>query len=692
MQAVTQHRTGAGAWFGRAVLKTLPVLYGATIVAAYAYDVYRQLTSGTLSPGLFIIPLVIGIPFVLGWLIDRKHRGHTIALLFLVMAYSVSSGMLAAIGGPVGEFLPARYFPALESVRLVLQHTMWIPGVFIPLFFMPLYFPTGRLLSRRWRVLVLLSLFYMGWLFMTTLFRPWPWPAGGIFDERAYNGIAALEPFFDAMYTPILITFSAVWAVICTGVFLRYRSSRGVERMQLKWPLFAVLFYVCVAVLFALFPSVMELDGHYGYPITWSMAMVFPISVGIGILRYNLWDIDILLNRTLVYGSLTALIVGVYIAVAGGLGVLFQTRANALSGLVAAGIIAVLFQPVRDALQRRVNRLLYGERDDPAAVLTRVAHHLQSAETPAAILPSLVQTIARTLKIPHVAIWLPEKVGPTAPLAAWGEAPDQVQTIPLNYQQEVIGRLVVAPRGPEERFSRRERELLATIAALTATTVRAVQLSDELRRSRRRIVTAREEERRRLRRDLHDGLGPQLASQTLGLEAIDQLIPTNPQKAHELLVSLKAQAQEAILDVRRLVYDLRPPALDDLGLVGALRQSASRYEAGSLRFSFDVDEPLPTLPAAVETAAYRIALEAMTNVMRHAQATLCLIGLRCEDGHFIVTVRDNGKGLREAQQSGVGLQAMRERAGELNGQCVIQALPAGGTLVQAGLPLEAGDA
>ncbi len=273
-------------------------------------------------------------------------------------------------------------------------------------------------------------------------------------------------------------------------------------------------------------------------------------------------------------------------------------------------------------------------------------------------------------------------------VAFWGEAPDHLETIPLTFQKEVIGDLVVAPRGPQEQFNRDEQDLLATIAALTATTVRAVQLSDELRRSRQRIVTAREEERRRLRRDLHDDLGPQFASQVLGLEAVAQLMPTDPEKAQVLLDSLKSQAQEAIQDVRRLIYDLRPPALDDLGLIGALQQSASRYESRVLRFSFDVPEKLPELPAAVETAAYRIAQEAMTNVVHHASATRCTVRLFCSNTHLIVEVSDNGRGLPDNYQTGVGLQAMKERTTELNGELEIQSLPDGGTWVQASFPLE----
>jgi signal transduction histidine kinase len=478
----------------------------------------------------------------------------------------------------------------------------------------------------------------------------------------------------------------------------RYRRLyTPLERQQTKWVVYGLGLWIASLVLLG------SLDDYvHNQPATapapwwsplqdvsWSLSLnIVPIAFTLAIMRSRLWDIDILINRTLVYASLTALIVAMYVVIVGGLSTLFQTQTNTLSGLVAAAIIAMLFQPLREHLQRRVNRLLYGERDDPAAVLARLAHHPETADTPTAVLPNLVHTIAHTLKIPHVAIWLPVGVEQMEPVAVWGAAPEHVQAIPLIYHKEAIGQLVVAPRGPQERFSQHEQELLATIAALTATTVRAVQLSDELRRSRQRIVTAREDERRRLRRDLHDGLGPQLASQMLGLEAVAQLMPINPEKAQSLLNSLKMQAQDAILDVRRLVYDLRPPALDDLGLIGALRQSASRYETDLLRFSFDIPQTLPELPAAVETAVYRIAQEAMTNVVRHAEATRCTVRLCCTDAHVLVEVRDNGCGLPQNHQSGVGLQAMKERTTELNGQYVLASLPDGGTLVQARLPLE----
>ena len=673
-------------------LKTVLILFSVIVVLSYAYTLFVSLTTDKIPVVRMVMPvIIITVPFLLGWLIDKKHPGHKIALLFLIMAYSLAVSTIAAGIRYLNESLTTPHADLVHTITLVIGHISWLPGLYFPMFLIPLYFPTGKLLSPRWRVLVIIILVIQLWSAVTVIFRPWPWPAYGIPDTRSINGIPSSEPFFDTAWNIMTILGVPLLLLIPLAMYLRYRRSQGVERMQMKWPFLAIIFLLLTALIFWALPDLSAFDAELGYPFVWSMAMLFPISIGIAILRYRLFDIDILINRTLVYGSLTGLIVLIHMAIVSGLSAMFQSQNNIASGLVATAVIATLFQPLRERLQRGVNRLLYGERDDPAAVLTRLAQQVETADTPAGILPNLVQTIAHTLKIPHVAIWLPTGENQFEPAAVWGESPEHVELLSLTYQNEIIGHLVVAPRGPHEAFKRGEQQLLNTIAALTANTVRAVQLSDELRRSRRRIVTAREDERRRLRRDLHDGLGPQLASQTLGLEAVAQLMPANPEKAQALLSSLKIQAQEAMLDVRRLVYDLRPPALDDLGLVGALQQSASRYATGELRFGFDLPATLPELPAAVETAAYRIAQEAMTNVVRHAGATLCTVRLSCRDAHLIVEIRDNGRGLSPDYPSGVGLQAMKERTTELNGQFLLESLPDGGTLVRAKLPLEVQD-
>src|SRR5262249_30976412 len=196
----------------------------------------------------------------------------------------------------------------------------------------------------------------------------------------------------------------------------------------------------------------------------------------------------------------------------------------------------------------------------------------------------------------------------------------------------------------------------------------AVRLTADLRRSRERLVAALEEERRRLRRDLHDGLGPQLASQTLTLTAARQLLRQDPDQAEALLAAAIQHAQAAVNDIRRVVYGVRPPALDDLGLAGALRAQAAEYGASGVRFSVSVPESLPPLPAAVEVACYRIAQEALHNVVKHAQATRCALTLSV-NGALELEVADDGRGLPAQPRAGVGLGSIRHRAAQVGGQC-----------------------
>jgi signal transduction histidine kinase len=234
--------------------------------------------------------------------------------------------------------------------------------------------------------------------------------------------------------------------------------------------------------------------------------------------------------------------------------------------------------------------------------------------------------------------------------------------------------------------------LLEQIAQQAAPAVHAYRLTADLHHSRERIIVAREEERRRLRRDLHDELGPTLASQTFKLDAALDWLDRDPVAARKLLGEVKAQTQATVADIRRLVYELRPPALDELGLVGALRAHVqSLTAANGLHVTVDAPPDLPPLSAAVEVAAYRIALEALTNVVRHAQAHACQVHLAVVEESLQLDIADDGLGLpaetRRETQAGMGLTSMRERADELGGTCVIENRPGGGTRVYAELPI-----
>jgi signal transduction histidine kinase len=361
------------------------------------------------------------------------------------------------------------------------------------------------------------------------------------------------------------------------------------------------------------------------------------------------------------------------------LGGVLRDRASFAASLVAAGVVAVLLAPLRARLQRGVDRMLYGERRDPYAVMSQLGRRLEQA-APEQVLPALVEEVAATLKLPRVAIELSD--GAAATHGAGGGAP---LVLPLTFQSRQVGLLTLSPRGFREEFSRAERDLLDGVARQLGVAAYAVGLTADLQRSRERLVTAREEERRRLRRDLHDGLGPLLAGVSLQIGAARNLLRGDPGAAEVLLARLDGQTQGAVADVRRLVDDLRPPALDELGLVSAIREQAARFE-GKLTVSVEVIGELGDLPAAVEVAAYRIATEAITNSARHAGAQVCHVYLSL-DGALEVEVRDDGRGLPAHVKPGVGLSSIGERTAELGGTWSIGPCPGSGTVVTARLPV-----
>src|SRR5215203_1239817 len=437
------------------------------------------------------------------------------------------------------------------------------------------------------------------------------------------------------------------------SLILRLRRARGDERQQLLWFLYAavpaaaglsaiilafIVFRFTADLLFSTIrvPSPWLTFFSDVYYISLVALLLLPLFTYIAISRHGLYDIGRLINRTLVYSALTACIAGIYALAVGGIGTVFEARGNLGVSLLAAVLVTVLFQPLRSRLQRGVNRLMYGERDDPYAVTYRLGRRLEATLAPEGVLPTVVETIAQALKLPYVAILLREGEGFRS-AAAYGSPTAEPEAIPLVYQREEIGRLVIAPRAPGEGFSDADRRLLEDLARQAEVAVHAVRLTADLQRSREHLIATREEERRRLRRDLHDGLGPTLASLALKLDAARKLVSRKPEEAEVLLLHLTEQTEDTVMDVRRLVYGLRPPALDDLGLVAAIRQQAENQGfvaheglSGAARdrvsgdavlvFSLEAPGDLSTLPAAVEVACYRIAQEAITNVARHSRA------------------------------------------------------------------------
>jgi signal transduction histidine kinase len=312
----------------------------------------------------------------------------------------------------------------------------------------------------------------------------------------------------------------------------------------------------------------------------------------------------------------------------------------------------------------------------------------------------MVATIARTLKLPYVAIEFGQE-DEAQVVASFGEAPYETVEFPIGYQGQNIGCLQVAPRLRGETFGEKDKILLENIARQAGAAAQAAKLTADLRRSRQGLVTAREEERRRLRRDLHDGIGPTMAGQTLKLDAAIDLILGDPgsgqdpdlEEAIKMLTEVKEQTQETVKKVRQIVYALRPPSLDDLGLVAAIQAHIGQLAVSRQGLDIYLETSprnFPRLSAAVEVAAYRIVLEGLTNVINHAQAQECVVKLSVPEndaGMLTLEIKDDGIGIPKEKPAGVGLTSMRERVEELGGNFSIESIQAKGTHIFAQIPL-----
>jgi signal transduction histidine kinase len=597
------------------------------------------------------------------------------------MAYFCSL-MLLTFGGAVFGFL--EYAPPTTLVWNLAFYSLFFLGQvsFLTFFYL---FPSGRFVPRwtRWCAL-LYAVYWVVWIFFQ-------------------GGLASGTPG----YLFLLFLLTAVIAQV-----YRYRSvSTRAERQQTKWVVFgfalAILLFIFTQLIFFLLPPDLNNSPAVNYLLgggsVYLSFMLIPIFIGIALFRAQLFDIDIIIKRTLVYGILTTFVIGIYVLVVGYLGALFHTNGNLVISLIATGIVAVLFQPLRDLLQRGINRLLYGQRDEPYVVLAGLGQRLKSTLEPDAVFSTIVETVKEALKLSFVAIEVKE--GTSFVQAASSGAPPlkEVLRLPLVYQSNQVGTLIIAPRGRDDALTPADIRLLDDLTQQIGNAVHTVRLTadlqaltGDLQRSREHLVTAREEERRRLRRDLHDGLGPMLSAIMLNIGLVRTIYRRDPETTDTLLNQLEEEIELIIGDIRRVVYNLRPPALDELGLVGAIREYVARLgneeQASNVALKVTVEAPdsLPPLPAAVEVAAYRIVQEAVTNVIRHALAHSCYVRFQVQDA-LKIEVSDDGKGIEDADRTGVGLNSMFERAEELGGTLTINKVSPCGTQITACLPL-AGEA
>ncbi len=590
----------------------------------------------------FAIPgwyLAVRVPkVVFGWLLLAAAVGH--ALAGASWAYLIASEV-GARGFPAPSFAAWLVAPGTAIEVPVLAAVLAL-------------YPDGAR-PRGWLGLAAVVSVILGTLgFLDSFFDP--------LTELAKDSSSPLADLHNPIGTDLFnrLDHGGVLLMAPSGIgadlviLARWLRARGELRQVLGWLVLATF----ASVLFT--PLIFLGSAFFLLSVQLPTFLVL-VALVAATLRHRVYGIEVIVSRAFVYLALATLVAAIYAGIIG-VSVFIAGDVSLAVSCLAAVVAALVLAPARSRVERLFNRLLFGERDQPYAVLSRVAAQLESAGAEESLLPRFAEQVAHALRVPFVAVEYGEGMGRRR--ITYGQPSTHGEQFSLARQGAEIGTLFVAHRSGEREFSPAERALFADLARQASAAVANIALTEDLQRSRERIVSAREEERRRLRRDLHDGLGPVLTGAAMMIDAGRNLIPRDPATADQHLVDARAQVKSAIDDVRRLVYALRPPALDELGLVGALREQTQR---GALNVTIAAEGPLEELPAAVEVAAFRIISEAVTNAARHSDATACTVGISL-NGALSIDVRDNGRAAG-SWRPGVGIVSMRERAAELGGVC-----------------------
>ncbi len=478
---------------------------------------------------------------------------------------------------------------------------------------------------------------------------------------------AALGPMAYVIVIALLV--HAWWA---------FERSEGEERRALTW---SSLGWIVAGLVVALLAFLGEAVGAGNLP---DLAAVYiacltmgPVAMVVGAVRPDVVDVRGLVTRAVVVPTVVLAYVA---AVIGAASTIEQVGGEPLTTtpvVLLGAVLAFGVRPLQVMLRGVVDQLLFGDRPDPLAAATSLADRI--GDDPVLALDA----VREALVLPYASIRVGGEV-----LASSGSEVTHTRVLPLRLGDDEVGEVVVGLRAGDFSLSTADEDVLRIVAPLLAQTLRAQAMSRDLQRSREAVVTAVEEERRRLRRDLHDGLGPTLSGVAFATDAARNQLRTDPARADELLAVLRADTASAITEIRRLVEGLRPPALDELGLVGAIRQHVATLHSATgapLPVTVEVPADLPPLPAATEVAAYRIVVEALTNVARHARASSAVVELAIRDGHLVLAVEDDG-GPTGPWTPGVGIASMRERSLQVGGALHTSSGSRGG-LVEATIPV-----
>jgi signal transduction histidine kinase len=557
------------------------------------------------------------------------------------------------------------------SDRPLVQWAAWLDNwIFVGLIVLVtwplLLFPDGALPSRRWRpfgALLLVATAAVG--------------VAGMLDPGTLND-------FDDVRNPLGVPESWTWVKalegfgfaipvgVVAGMLAVQRQARARPGPGMRPALWASR---ALAANFVLVVALVPDGPVFAATLTASIAL-FAAAATVAVLRDRVIEVDIVLRRAFVVAGVAAASLVVFLAVFAVVTALAGSSAGALGGGLAVALVAV---PLRARVSERVDRWLYGHRDASTAV-AQFSEQLEFADEPAHALPGVARALRETLGASSVLIE-PATALDLAPARSGAEPYEPMIERALQHRGTRLGRLVIGARAPGESYGPADLALTEMLVRQVALVLDALRMAVALQQSREAIVSAREEERRRLRRELHDGLGSALAGIALTLQAARN---TEGPDGDELVEGAREQTQAAVADVRRLVRGLRPPMLEDLGLAAALRAHADRL--GPLEVEFELPRSPMTLPAAVELALYRIATEALTNVVRHAQARHCRVCLYTDGNEVALTIVDDGHGVAAGAAPGVGLRSMRERAAELGGRVEFAPGPSGGLAVDVRLP------
>ena len=613
-----------------------------------------------------------------------------------------ATGILKAAEAGSGAWgLYALVVPGVEAplgtAAAWLNDLLTWPGMALVVLLLPGLFPDGRAIAGRWGTALRVTA--CSWVAYAVVFTLTARPLEGWFSglpSAPANPTGILPLPIEPLQGWWLLTMVASLVVSLGSLVVRWRGADTELRQRMKWPLLGFSLLAITGLAGIANTALVEVVGFdLGLAGVVELAntvatLSFAVTLGFGVLRFRLWDVDRVINRTVVYGLLTMVVVTVYVLGVVGIGRLVPTASDQGLALGTTVVVALAFDPLRRRVQAGVHRWLFGQRDDPYVLLSHLGGLMADAGTPVELLQSVVETVAESLRLPWVAIELDQHEGAAVRFVHGDDEPSvPPAALPLVHRDELVGHLLVAPRSSHEPLGAADRRILADVAHRAGAVAATARLTEDLQRARTELVTAREAERRRIRRDLHDGLGPTLAAHTLALDAAADRVLEDPATARDLVAGLERETGQLVGEIRHLVDELRPPTLDELGLTGALvAQVASLDATGEVAVRIrSAPDPLPDLPAAVEVAAWRIAREALTNVLRHARAARCTITLAAGAETLEVRIVDDGVGLPVVLRAGVGLASMRERAEELGGTFHAADGAHGGTEVVAVLPI-----